>query len=111
MRPFWQRMRRNARPGQHVTVTVWSRRVQSVVAALLTSLAWALWGYVPDTVAIAAPRKSTHIAIPAPLFQIAETVCRNNGGYRSVTVERKSDIFTFNCADGLSLRDTLVRVK
>lgn len=101
-----------AKPGQHVTVTVAALRVHSLIAVLLTSLAWALWDYVPDHVAEAAPqRKSTHIAIPAPLFDIAETVCAKNGGYKSVTVERKSDVFTFNCADGLALRDTLVRVK
>ena len=109
-RPLWLR-RPTAKPGQHVTVTVAARRVQSAVAVMLTSLAWSLWYYGPITVADAKPRKTTHIAIPAPLFDIAETVCANNGGYRSVTVERKSDIFTFTCADGLSLRDSIVRVK
>ena len=102
--------RRPAKPGQHVTVTVAARRAQSVIAVLLTSAAFLLWDYVPNGVQHVVKPKSTHIAIPRPLFDIAESVCRNNGGYRSVTVERKSDTFTFTCADGLMLKDTLVRV-
>lgn len=102
---------RPAKPGQHVATTVTEKRLQSLIAVSLTALAFMLWDYVPENVTIAEARKTTHIAIPAPLFDIAETVCRNNGGYRSVTVERKSDVFTFTCKDGLSLRDTLVRVK
>lgn len=109
MRPPWHR--KSARPGQHVTVTVAARRAQSALTVALTSLAWGLWYYGPITVADAKPRQTTHIAIPAALFEIAESVCRNNGGYRSVTVERKSDVFSFTCADGLTLRDTIVRVR
>lgn len=97
-----------ARPNQHDVITKQARRVQSAVAAMLGGVAVMLWDYIPDAV---SSTPSTHIAIPRALFDIAETVCRRNGGYKSVTVERKSDVFTFTCADGLSLRDTIARVK
>lgn len=97
-----------ARAGDLDVISRSARRVQSAIAAVLGGLAVLLYQYVPQAVN-AAP--STHIAIPRALFDIADTVCARNGGYRSVTVERKSDVFTFTCADGLSLRDTVARVK
>lgn len=97
-----------ARPGDLDVISRSARRLQSLVAAILGALAVLLWQYIPEATGM---QPSTHIAIPRALFDIAETVCRRNGGYRSVTVERKSDVFTFTCADGLSLRDTIARVK
>jgi len=97
-----------AKPGDLDVISKWRRRVQSLIASLLGATAVLLWQYVPEAVS-AAP--STHIAIPRALFDIADSVCRNNGGYKSVTVERKSDRFPFTCNDGLSLRDTVARVK
>ena len=98
-----------ARPGDTDIISKTARRVQSLVAACLGGVAVLLWQHIPSAVGMQAV--STHIAIPPALFQIAESVCRNNGGYRSVTVERKSDVFTFQCQDGLSLRDTVARVR
>lgn len=85
------------------------RWMQSAVAALLGGLAVALWQHVPD--AIGDPKPTTHIAIPGALFDIARSVCRNNGGYRDVVIERASNAFTFRCQDGMTLRDAIVRVK
>jgi len=101
--------RRPAMPNDLAVISKYARRVQSAVAAGLGSVAVLLWQHIPP--AMGYVPVTTHIAIPASLFSIAEHVCRNNGGYRSVTVERKSDVFTFTCADGLSLRDTIARVK
>ena len=56
----------------------------------------------------AAP--STHISIPAPLFAIGDSVCANNGGRRDIVINKKSDVFTFICEDGMTLSDTVVRV-
>ena len=97
-----------AKPGDHDVISRNARRVQSAVAAGLGALAVLLTQHIPEAI---SETPSTHIAIPRALFDIAESVCRKNGGYRSVTVERKSDRFTFTCADGLSLRDTVARVK
>lgn len=96
------------RPGDLDVISKHARRVQSAIAAMLGALAVLLWQHIPEAT---GTQPSTHIAIPRALFDIAETVCRKNGGYRSVTVERKSDVFTFTCMDGLSLRDTVARVK
>lgn len=101
-------MEMTARPGDTDIISKNARRVQSALAAFLGALAVLLWQHIPVAAGIAP---STHIAIPRALFDIADSVCRNNGGYRSVTVERKSDQFTFTCADGLSLRDTVARVR
>lgn len=109
---FWHRPRKpQARPGDVDVISRAAQRVRNVMAFTLGILAVLLWQHGLDNMQPAAAQKSTHIAIPAPLFEIAETVCAKNGGYKSVTVERRSDVFTFTCADGLSLRDTLVRVK
>jgi len=97
-----------ARPGDLAVISKQAKRVQSLIASLLGALAVLLWQHIPDATGM---QPSTHIAIPRALFDIADSVCRNNGGYRSVTVERKSDRFTFRCKDGLSLRDTIARVK
>jgi len=98
----------NAKPGDMDVISRSSRRVQSLIAAFLGALAVLLWQHIPDATGM---QPSTHIAIPPPLFDIAKSVCRKNGGYESVTIERKSDVFTFRCNDGLSLRDTVARVK
>ena len=69
---------------------------------------------IPDTIdfmveeAPAAP--STHISIPAPLFAIGDSVCANNGGRKDIVINKKSDVFTFICDDGMTLSDTVVRV-
>lgn len=55
--------------------------------------------------------KSTHVSIPSALFDVARTVCQNNGGYKAVIIEKESDKFAFHCADGLMLKDAIVRVK
>lgn len=86
------------------------RRRQSAIAALLGGAVVAALSWLPDP-GPAQAQKSTHMAIPSALFDIARTVCQNNGGYRDVVIERKSDQFTFRCADGMTLRDTIVRVK
>lgn len=57
----------------------------------------------------AAP--STHVSIPAPLFQIGDSVCANNGGRKDIVINKKSDVFTFICEDGMTLSDAIVRVK
>lgn len=98
----------SAKPGDMGVISRSARRVQSLIAAFLGALAVLLWQHIPEATGM---QPSTHIAIPRALFDIAESVCRRNGGYKSVTVERKSDLFTFTCADGLSLRDTIARVK
>ena len=97
-----------ARPGDTDIISKNTRRLQSALAAFLGALAVLLWQHIPQAV---SREPSTHIAIPRALFDIADSVCRNNGGYESVTVERKSDTFTFRCKDGLSLRDTVARVR
>ena len=97
-----------ARPGDLDVISRNARRLQSAIAAILGALAVLLWQHIPQAAGIAP---STHIAIPRALFDIADSVCRRNGGYESVTIERKSDTFTFRCKDGLSLRDTVARVK
>jgi len=97
-----------ARPGDLAVISKHAKRLQSLIAAGLGALAVLLWQHIPDATGM---QSSTHIAIPRALFDIADSVCRRNGGYRSVTVERKSDRFTFTCNDGLSLRDTIARVK
>lgn len=102
-------MKKQALPGDLGVTSRAVRRAQSAVAALLGGVAVILYNHVPP--AISAQKPTTHIAIPAALFSIAEDVCKKNGGYRSVTVERRSDVFTFTCTDGLSLRDTIARVK
>lgn len=111
-RRFWHR-KRHAAPGDMDVISQAAQRVRNVMAAVLGGLAVLLWQHGADNLAEAVPvtKRTTHIAIPSALFDVAESVCRSNGGYRSVTVERKSDTFTFTCQDGLSLRDTLVRVK
>lgn len=114
MKLWWHRRGKpQARPGDMDVIGKAAQRVKITMAAVLGGLAVLLWQHGADNLAAAVPvtKRTTHIAIPAPLFDIAETVCARNGGYRSVTVERKSDTFTFTCQDGLSLRDTLVRVK
>ena len=99
-----------ARPGQHYIVTRYVRMAQSAIAAMLGAVAVLLWQHVPsDSWATSPP--STHISIPRPLFDIADSVCSKNGGYKDVVIERKSDQFTFRCADGMTLRDTIVRIK
>jgi len=98
----------SAKPGDMDVISKHAKRVQSALAAFLGALAVLLWQYIPEATGM---QPSTHIAIPRALFDIADSVCRRNGGYRSVTVERKSDVFTFNCQDGLSLKDTIARVK
>ena len=100
-----------ARPGDMDVITTAAQRIKIATAAVLGGLAVLLWQHGADNLAVPVAKRTTHIAIPAALFEIAETVCARNGGYRSVTVERKSDVFTFTCQDGLSLRDTLVRIK
>jgi hypothetical protein len=77
-------------------------------ASLLTAIAMGLLHFFPDDAKIAP---ETHIAIPSALFDIARSVCRNNGGYKNVVIERSSDKFTFVCVDGMTLSDTIVRVK
>lgn len=114
IRRFWHRRAKpQARPGDMGVIGKAAQRVKITMAAVLGGLAVLLWQHGADNLAEAVPmvKKTTHIAIPSALFDVAESVCRSNGGYRSVTVERKSDTFTFTCQDGLSLRDTLVRVK
>lgn len=109
---LWFHRKRHAAPGDMDVIGKAAQRVKITMAAVLGGLAVLLWQHGADNLAEAVPvKRTTHIAIPAPLFDVAESVCRNNGGYKSVTVERKSDMFTFTCQDGLSLRDTLVRVK
>jgi len=59
-----------------------------------------------------APKsQSTHVSIPSALFDIARVVCQNNGGYKKVTIEKSSDQFTFECNDGMTLKDAIVRIK
>jgi len=99
--------RPSAKPGDMDVISRAARRIQSAVAAGLGIIAVLLWQHIPDATGM---QPSTHIAIPRALFDIADSVCRKNGGYESVTIERKSDTFTFRCKDGLSLRDTVARV-
>lgn len=85
------------------------RRQQSAIAAILgATLMYAVYLW-PSADEPAVP--SSHITIPAPLFDIARTVCKNNGGYKDVIIERASDQFTFRCMDGMTLKDAIVRVK
>ena len=97
-------------PGHYEILTKRVRRVQSAVAAMLGATAVLLYQYVPSE-SWAVPERSTHISIPRPLFDIAEQVCKKNGGYRDVVIERSSDKFTFRCQDGMTLRDSIVRVR
>lgn len=99
-----------AKAGQHRALAGSDLHLRDARTAAATLIAVAAWAYAVGGWSVAATPR-THIAIPSALFDVAAIVCKNNGGYRSVTVERKSDIFTFTCNDGLSLRDTIVRVK
>jgi hypothetical protein len=54
---------------------------------------------------------STHVAIARELFTAGQAICRDNGGLRNITVEQGNDLYTFNCANRMSLRDTIARIR
>lgn len=83
------------------------KKIQSGIAA---SLGFVLGILIPQVFAHAEP-ESTHVSIHPGVFVIAKSVCRNNQGYRQVIVESESDLYTFVCNDGLSLKDSIVRVR
>lgn len=45
------------------------------------------------------------------LKEIGKHTCENNKGLRDITLEEQKDTYSFNCKDGLSLKDTVVRLK
>lgn len=62
--------------------------------------------YVPERGKIMVPSATWTTG----LRNIGASVCAKNGGLKTVTLQN-GDVYSFNCADGLSLRDTIVRLK
>lgn len=53
----------------------------------------------------------SHMAIARDLFTAGQAICRENGGLRNIVVEQGTDLYTFNCNDRMSLRDTVARIR
>lgn len=62
----------------------------------------------------AEPAASVSLIWQDQMRSILKSVCAKNGGPRednAITPEDKADVYTFRCADGMSLRDTVVRIR
>jgi len=53
-----------------------------------------------------------HVTVSRTIYNLAERVCLRNDGWFEIVIERSNpDVFTFRCHDGMSLKDTVVRLK
>lgn len=94
-------------------ITPHQRRINSAISAVLGGILVFLghvWAFQLSD-AHAEPEPITHISIPADLFKVGRGVCVKNGGLLNIVIEPELDTFTFRCKDGLSLKDSIVRIK
>lgn len=92
-------------------VSLRQRRIDGAVSAILGGLLVLVCQFIPTAASEPEPEQRTHVAIPADLFTVGRTVCFRNQGLQNIVIEPDADTFTFQCRDGLSLKDTIVRVK
>ena len=85
-------------------------RKNSAVAALLGGALVAAIALMVNPTFNSEP-KGNHMAIAGDLFILGKSVCANNDGLQEIVIEPDADMFTFRCADGLALRDTIARLK
>jgi len=97
------------KPGYYFLDNAQSRK-NSAVAAIMGGVLVALILLMIAPV-FGTGTKGAHVAIAGDLFVVGKAICSKNDGLLEIAIEDSADMFTFRCRDGLSLRDTIVRVK
>ena len=108
----WWSRKRPAQPGDLHTVSVITRRVQSAIAALLGAALVMLVYHVPERIELPEAKIiKTHVAISRDLARLHQGLCADKGGIGDLIAHPRPDVFTFECANGWALRDTVAQVK